>query len=75
MKNVGRTLLVAAALAIGVSGSASADPLSSPGCYGQFVSGFARTGAVGGLVSELAPSNVPYGHTTIPGFKSLACGA
>jgi hypothetical protein len=75
MKNVGLALLACAALGIGVSGSAFADPLSGPGCFGQFVCGFAQTGAVGGLVSGLAPNTVPYGQTTIPGFKSLACGA
>ena len=68
------TLLAAVALAIGVSGSASADPLGSPGCFGQFVSGFAQTGAVGGVVSGLAPNSVPYGQTTIPGLKTAGCG-
>jgi hypothetical protein len=77
MKNVGLTLLVGAALAIGVSGNASADPLGSSGCFGQFVSGFAQTGALGGVLSAKAtnPNSVPYGQTTVPKFKTVACGA
>jgi hypothetical protein len=70
------TVLTAAALALAVSSGASADPLSSPGCFGQGVSQLAQTGAVGGLVSGIAtnPNSVPYGQTTVPAFKSLACG-
>jgi hypothetical protein len=76
VKKAALTILIAAALAMSVSSAASADPPSSPGCFGQGVSQLAQTGALGGLVSGIAtsPTSVPYGRTTVPVFKSLACG-
>ncbi|MEA2211588.1 MAG: hypothetical protein QOF83_1536 [Solirubrobacteraceae bacterium] len=80
MRRLAVALLAAASLVVGIPASASAGPSGSPGCYGQFVSSYAQNPALlgasnlGQFVSTSAQTAVPFGQTSIPLYKTLACG-
>jgi hypothetical protein len=70
------SVVVAAALAVPSAASAQS---GSPGCYGQYVAGFAHLdGGNGAVVSNAAqalkgPNNGNPGQDGVPVLKAIAC--
>jgi hypothetical protein len=80
MRRFAGVLVVAAGVGVAIPTSASASPSAAQGCFGQFVSSYARNPGLlgvtnlGQFVSSQAQASVPFGQNGVPVYKGLACG-